>query len=143
MKTPMEILALGRIVGMRTADDGGSGWLTGLDRKKPEHMAAVVWSTGGGWDHVSVSWRNRCPTWEEMCEVKKLFFYPEEVCVQYHPPESEYVNYFPFCLHLWSFQEPGMPMPPAWMVGPKKGQSMRDAQRQAEKELAEMEAVKK
>ena len=139
MKTPMEILALGRIVGMRTADDGGSGWLTGLDRKKPEHMAAVVWSTGGGWDHVRVSWRNRCPTWEEMCEVKKLFFYPEEVCVQYHPPESEYVNHFPFCLHLWRFQEPGMPMPPAWMVGPKKGQSMRDAQRQAEKELAEME----
>lgn len=63
----------------------------------------VVASDGGGWDHVSVSPCNqkRCPTWEEMCAIKDMFFEPEECAVQYHPPKSEYVNNHPFCLHLW------------------------------------------
>src|SRR5262245_54586743 len=28
------------------------------------------------WDHVSVSLSHRCPTWDEMCWVKDLFFLP-------------------------------------------------------------------
>lgn len=58
-------------------------------------------SDGSGWDHVSVSLATRTPTWEEMCWVKRLWFLPEEVVMQLHPAESEYVNYHPFCLHLW------------------------------------------
>ena len=142
MKTTDEILSSGRIIPADAGFDGGSGWITGLDRKKPKRHAVVVWSYGGGWDHVSVSWNNRCPTWDEMCEVKKLFFYPEEVCVQYHPPESEYVNQFPYCLHIWRCQQPGMPMPPSWMVGLKKGQSAESVIKQAEKELAAGEKAK-
>ena len=65
----------------------------------------VIASNGGGWDHVSVTPCNRkrqtCPTWEEMCAIKDMFFYPEETVVQYHPPKSQYVNNHPFCLHLW------------------------------------------
>jgi len=65
----------------------------------------VVASTGGGWDHVSVSPgnpnRKKCPTWDEMCAIKDMFFEKEEVAVQYHPAESEYVNNHPYCLHLW------------------------------------------
>lgn len=64
-----------------------------------------VASNGGGWEHVSVSpcntKRKKCPTWEEMCEIKDLFFEPYECVVQYHPPKSEYVNNHPYCLHLW------------------------------------------
>lgn len=138
MKTTDEILASGRIIAADTGFDGGSGWVTGLDRKKPNHHAVVVWSTGGEWDHVSVSWRNRCPTWEEMCEIKKIFFYPEEICVEYHPAESEYVNMHPYCLHIWRYQQPGMPMPPAWMVGIKAGQSAGDVIREAEKALEKL-----
>lgn len=41
-------------------------------------MFNVVASNGGGWEHVSVSpaSRNRtiAPTWEEMCEIKRMFF---------------------------------------------------------------------
>ena len=36
-----------------------------------------------------------------MCRVKDMFFHPEEVAVQYHPKESEYVNRHPYCLHIW------------------------------------------
>lgn len=52
-------------------------------------------------EHVSISLLDRCPTWEEMCEVKDLFFNPEEAVYQIHPPESEYVNFVETCLHLW------------------------------------------
>jgi hypothetical protein len=73
-----------------------------------------------------------------MCEIKKIFFHPEEVCVEYHPAESEYVNMHPYCLHIWRYQQPGMPMPPAWMVGVKAGQSARDAVIEAEKALGQL-----
>lgn len=65
----------------------------------------VIASNGGGWDHVSVTPCNRkrqtCPTWDEMCAIKDMFFEPEEGVVQYHPAKSQYVNNHPYCLHLW------------------------------------------
>jgi hypothetical protein len=63
----------------------------------------VLASNGMGWEHVSISlpYRKRCPTWEEMCWIKDLFWDPEEVVVQYHPAKSQYVNLHPFALHLW------------------------------------------
>lgn len=57
--------------------------------------------SGEPWEHVSVSCRNRCPNWEEMTFVKRLFFDDTETVIQFHPPESDYVNHHPFCLHLW------------------------------------------
>lgn len=76
----------------------------------------VVASNGGGWEHVSVSPCNRkrqsCPTWDEMCVIKDMFFAPEERVVQYHPPQSEYVNMHPYTLHLWRPVEKDMPYPP-------------------------------
>jgi len=78
----------------------------------------VIASDGEGWDHVSVSLRNRCPTWEEMCFVKDSFFDPEETVIQYHPPKSEYVNCHDYCLHMWRPQDVELPLPPGWMVGP-------------------------
>lgn len=71
------------------------------------------------WEHVSVSLKNRCPTWDEMCYVKKLFFEDEECVVQFHPPESEYVRHHPYALHLWRVVGQEFPRPPAECVGPK------------------------
>lgn len=56
------------------------------------------------WEHVSVSLPDRCPTWSEMCEIKKLFFDDNETVVQFHPPKAEYVNFHPYCLHLWRYK---------------------------------------
>ncbi len=56
----------------------------------------VIASDGGGWEHVSVTpcntKRKTCPTWEEMCVIKDMFFKPEECVVEYHPAKSEYVS---------------------------------------------------
>lgn len=79
----------------------------------------VIASNGGGWEHVSVSKRNRTPTWDEMCMVKDMFFGAEETVVQYHPPKSDYVNQHPYCLHLWRPTEQAVPRPPAIFVGIK------------------------
>lgn len=77
----------------------------------------VVASNGGGWDHVSVSLQNRCPTWEEMELVKRLFFEDDECVMQLHPPIADYIDRCKTCLHLWSPQKEKIPMPPKWMVG--------------------------
>lgn len=77
----------------------------------------VIASDGLGWEHVSVSRSDRCPTWEEMCAVKALFWGPEDCVVQYHPPESDYVNQHPFCLHLWRPAGIELPRPHSILVG--------------------------
>jgi hypothetical protein len=70
-----------------------------------------------GWEHVSVSLPNRCPTWEEMAYVKSVFWDESDCVVQFHPPRSEYVNNHPFCLHLWRIVGKDFPMPPSILVG--------------------------
>lgn len=80
----------------------------------------VVASVGNGWDHVSVSRRNRCPNWTEMEQVKHLFFRDEEVAMQLHVPKSDHISFHPYCLHLWRPLDAEIPRPPAWMVGPAK-----------------------
>lgn len=61
----------------------------------------AIASDAMGWEHVSVSRRDRCPTWDEMCQIKELFWSSEDCVVQFHPPRSEYINNHPYCLHLW------------------------------------------
>ncbi|MGE0289543.1 MAG: hypothetical protein AB7P16_24915 [Bradyrhizobium sp.] len=78
---------------------------------------AVIASDGEGWEHVSVSLATRCPTWDEMCGVKSLFWDPDDCVVQFHPPQSDYVNNHPHCLHLWRPVGREIPRPPSLMVG--------------------------
>lgn len=54
----------------------------------------------GGLEHVSVQLQRKLPTWEEMCEIKDIFWENEEMVVQIHPRKSEYVN-ITDALHLW------------------------------------------
>lgn len=81
----------------------------------------VIASDGEGWDHVSVSLATRCPTWDEMCFVKRQFFGPEETVIQFHPAVEAYVNCHPFCLHLWRPQEVEIQLPPTVLIGPLDG----------------------
>ena len=82
----------------------------------PDGNILIQASNGLGWDHVSVSLVDRCPTWQEMEMVKRLFFYPEEVCMQLHVAESEHISVMPYCLHIWRPQKEGIPLPPSMMV---------------------------
>ena len=58
---------------------------------------------GGKLEHISISHRNEkvYPTWDELCEIKDMFFLPEETCVQFFPKKSEYVNLRKNCFHIW------------------------------------------
>jgi len=77
----------------------------------------VMASDGCGWEHVSVSRRDRDPTWLEMCAVKDLFWNEDECVVQYHPPRHAYVNNHRHCLHMWRPTEGALPLPPGMLVG--------------------------
>ena len=79
----------------------------------------VIAADGAGWEHVSVSLKGRCPTWEEMCWVKAIFWDETDWVLQFHPPESEYVNNHPYCLHLWRPIGAHFPTPPGLLVGLK------------------------
>ncbi len=78
----------------------------------------VIASDGAGWEHVSVSLnKNRTPTWKQMCIVKDIFWDKEDCVIQYHPPESEYVNNHPYVLHLWRPIDKEIPIPNSILVG--------------------------
>lgn len=74
--------------------------------------------TETGWEHVSVSLAesDKCPSWEEMCLVKSLFWNADECVVQFHPAEKEYVNQHTGCLHLWRCVNQAFPTPDKIMV---------------------------
>lgn len=108
---------------MATTARAGNNGLFNIPLPHAQQLRVIA-SDGGFlgeqvWEHVSVSRQDRCPTWEEMCAIKSLFWIdPEDCVVQYHPPRSDYVNCHPFCLHLWRPVGITLPRPPSLMVGP-------------------------
>lgn len=107
---------------LASTDGEGNNGAFMIRSLKIKVVLAAIASDQGGWEHVSVSLPSRCPTWEEMCFVKNLFWDEDDFVVQMHPPKSDYVNCHPFCLHLWrktgtnDFCE----RPPSVMVGYKQ-----------------------
>ena len=128
MKTSAEIRAIKKLHIEQMGVDGGAGRLM-LGNTK----VSVIWSNGGGWDHVSICpyRKGYTPTWEEMCLLKDLFFRDDEVVIQYHPAKSQYVNNMEHCLHLWKPQYELVPTPPSIMVGIRDGQSIESAVQEA------------
>ena len=111
------------------SEDGIKGFIC-IDRIDMSFVA----SWGGGWDHVSVAPLKKkiVPSWEMMCKVKDIFFKPDEAVIQIHPPKDEYVNNMPNCLHLWRSNDKKMILPPSFMVGLRKGQTMADVLKEAD-----------
>ena len=97
-----------------TSEDGGWGFVT-LPLAK--HPMVVVFSYGGGWEHVSASYNRKTPTWEEMCRIKDIFWHEDECVIQYHPAKEDYINCHPHCLHLWKPIGVEIPKPPKIFVG--------------------------
>lgn len=77
----------------------------------------VIASSDGGWEHVSVSRKNRCPNWPEMDYIKRVFFRDDECAIQYHVPRQDHISIHDNCLHLWRPVGAEIPRPPGWMVG--------------------------
>ena len=94
---------------LERGEDGGSFTLpNGLN---------VIFSSGFGWEHASVSKQKAIPTWNEMCQVKDIIWDFEEPCMQLHPKLTEYINNHRECLHIWRPVKDVLPTPPSWMVG--------------------------
>lgn len=114
MRELVEIKQNKRLIIKEIAEDGG--WAVAR-LTRSIGLVMIVFSWGEGWDHVSASYENRCCTWEEMCEIKDMFFCEDECVIQYHPPKKDYVNIHPYCLHLWKPQGLSIPRPPKELVG--------------------------
>lgn len=78
----------------------------------------VLVSDGHGWDHVSVSRKDRkVPSWAEMEFVKRGIFRLNEVAMQLHVPPKDHINVEGVeVLHLWRPQHKGIPRPPKELV---------------------------
>ena len=76
----------------------------------------IVASSGGGWDHVSVSRRNRVPNWAKMEHIARLFFRDDKTAVQFHVPATNHINVHDHCLHWWRPQDAPLPRPPGIFV---------------------------
>lgn len=123
MKTFEEIKGSGKVIVINHSTDGGAGRIF-IHRWE----GSVIWSNGGGWEHISVCpfKRNYIPSWDDMCAIKDIFFYDDEWAVQFHPAKTEYVNNMPNCLHLWKPTKEKMPIPPSILTGIKDGQTKAD-----------------
>jgi hypothetical protein len=88
-------------------------------------MLFCICSDGADWEHVSVTIKDRkltkqimrCPTWQEMCYVKQLFWDDTDAVIQVHPAAKDYVDYHPYCLHLWRPIGRELVLPPKELVG--------------------------
>lgn len=102
---------------------GNNGFFIIPHNKIDDYFYNCIISDSEGWEHVSVTISarkrkvERCPTWEEMCYVKNIFFNEDECVVQYHPVKNDYVSNHKYCLHLWRPTESEVPVPPPLMVG--------------------------
>lgn len=101
---------------MATTDEIGNCGAFDIKLKHSQRVFVIA-SDGLQWEHVSVSRRDRCPTWDEMCQVKAIFWDDEDCVMQLHPPKSDWVNNHSFCLHLWRPLDAEIPLPPSMMVG--------------------------
>jgi hypothetical protein len=79
-------------------------------------LLRIIAASDGHWEHVSVSRRDRCPTWAEMEHVKRQFFNDDETAIELHVPPSEHINVHAHCLHMWRPCDGSIPLPPSIYV---------------------------
>lgn len=65
---------------------------------------------GKRWFHVSISRRDRLPSYFDLCDVKTAFLGEDALALLLFVPKVEHVNIHPNCLHLWSCAD-GRPTP--------------------------------
>jgi len=56
---------------------------------------------GKRWLHVSLVLQDGLPSYEDLCEVKRIFVGRKRQAIQVFPPAYKHVNIHERCLHLW------------------------------------------
>lgn len=105
-------------------------------RSQSQSDKAIVYFTViYDWEHLSVSFKNKMPSWETMCEFKDMFWTCNEDAFQYHPTADNYVNNNEYTLHIWRPLKQSIPIPPSILVGLRLSHLEED--KKALKELQE------
>lgn len=111
-----------RVFGWLGDNDAGMFHIKSCDDGNPLNIIAA---RAEGWDHVSVSRGERAPTWDEMEQVKRVFFLPTETAIQLHVPPDQHISGKALggravnVLHLWRPLTWEIVLPPHELVGPK------------------------
>ena len=63
---------------------------------------ADIHGDGRIWVHVSASYKDKLPSYNDLCTVKRIFIGDNRKALQIFPIKSDHVNIHPFALHLWS-----------------------------------------
>ena len=82
----------------RTSDGAGYLHKSG-DMSVIESIAIEL--DGKRWQHLSVSRRDRLPSYEELAFVKRCWIGKDKYAYFVFPPEAKHINIDKFCLHLW------------------------------------------
>lgn len=64
-------------------------------------LFAVIKSEDHGRLHMSISHKNRYPTWDEIKEAREHFLPMGKYFVMAFPPPDAFVDFHPNCFHLW------------------------------------------
>jgi hypothetical protein len=83
-----------------------------LFRHRAKSLAAIrsrdaVPGTAGRW-HLSVSHRDRVPTWGELGFARDCLLPADVWLMVAHPPRRYWINYDRRVLHLWEFSDPAL-----------------------------------
>lgn len=91
----------------RTVGSIVGGWVYRCDRMTIIH--SIERTPHGTLNHVSMSYPDHDPTWEEIRWFKDFFFGDRDAAMIL-PRAADYVNYHEHCFHLWE-------IPGGWGIG--------------------------
>lgn len=99
---------------------------------------SVIFSYQGGWYHASISpYKKRIiPSYEDMCQVKDIFWKEDEDVIHVFPRKENHVNNVENCLHLWSCYYAPMLLPPSCFVGYREGQTREEFEKEVREAYA-------
>lgn len=78
-----------------------------------EEIVRCLATSDKGWQHVTVHivGQDEPPTWKFLCQVKDLFWEPDDWVLQIHPPKNSKVHYQKGYAHLWRSISEIQPLP--------------------------------
>ena len=82
-----------------------------------KHAGAAIIASAGVyedeqlWYHVSISRKNRVPSYEDLAFLKEHFVGPSRWAIQLFVPTKEHINIHPNALHLWHCVTADRPFP--------------------------------
>ena len=65
----------------------------------------AILSIDAGLEHLSISHKDRLPTYEEMKEARYQLMSQNINVAQIFPPKENFINVHDYCLHLWELNE--------------------------------------